>query len=64
MKVKVLGVGGATDKMPTAYIVNDDNLVDCGMGIVHKIIETGEIEKIKNVYITHIHMLPIPCVLL
>jgi len=56
MKVKVLGVGGATDKIPTAYIVNDNTLVDCGMGVVHKIIESKEIEQIKNVYITHIHM--------
>jgi len=56
MKIEILGAGGATEQMSTAYLLNEDTLIDCGIGVVHKIIQTNQIEKIKNVYISHIHM--------
>jgi len=56
MKVKVLGTGGALEELPTAYIVEENILVDCGLEIVKKIIKSNEIDNIDTICITHLHM--------
>jgi len=56
MKVKILGTGGAFDAMPTSYIIEDTILVDTGIETVKKIVHSKEIDKIKKVFITHLHV--------
>ena len=56
MEIKVIGTGGVLSKLPTAYIINESILIDCGLEIVKKIISNGDIEKIKTICITHLHM--------
>jgi len=56
MFIKVLGTGGAIDSLPTSYIINTNILVDCGMEIVKKIILSKEIDNIKHIFFTHLHM--------
>jgi len=55
MKIEVLGYGGAIDDMPTSYIINETILIDCGLEVIKKIIKNGKIEKIKTIFITHLH---------
>ena len=56
MKIKVLGTGGALEELPTAYIIEENILVDCGLEIVKKIIKSKEIDSIDTICITHLHM--------
>lgn len=56
MKVEVLGTGGAISDLPTAYLINENTLVDCGMEIVKNLIKNKKIDKITNLFITHFHM--------
>lgn len=56
MKVEVLGTGGAISDLPTAYLINENTLVDCGMEIVKNLIKNKKIDNINNLFITHFHM--------
>lgn len=56
MKVEVLGTGGAISDLPTAYLINETILVDCGMEIIKNLIKNKKIDKINNLFITHFHM--------
>lgn len=55
MKVEIIGSGGAFDKISSSYLVNDNILIDCGESAVNRLIETGKIGDITDVFITHIH---------
>lgn len=56
MTVKVLGTGGAVSESSTAFIINDNILVDCGLDIVKNLINDGLIDQIEHVFLTHLHM--------
>lgn len=39
MRIDVIGAGGAFDSLSSAYIINNEILLDCGESIVNKLIE-------------------------
>jgi ribonuclease BN (tRNA processing enzyme) len=56
MKFEVLGTGGAVSTLPTAYLINDTVLVDCGLEIIKKLYKEKRLNQIKTIFITHLHM--------
>jgi len=55
MHVKIIGSGGAFDEISTGFLINETILIDCGESVVNKIIKSKEIDKITDIFITHIH---------
>lgn len=56
MKLEILGTGGAASDLPTAYLVNDHILVDCGLEIVKALYKEQRLQFVDTVCITHLHM--------
>lgn len=56
MKLEVLGTGGAASDLPTAYLIDDHILVDCGLEIVKFLYKEKRLDKVDILCITHLHM--------
>lgn len=56
MQLKILGCSGgiAPNKGTTAFLVNEDTLIDCGTGVER--LEFEAMQKIKRVFLTHSHL--------
>jgi len=56
---KILGNGGAFDKLSTAYLIESKILVDCGQTVISSMIGdklySPELDMIEHLFITHIH---------
>lgn len=55
MKIQPIGTGGAFDLYETCYIVNDSILIDCGPSSIKRTFSDGRADKVKHVFLTHIH---------
>ena len=64
MKITILGTGCIwTRRACASYLINDNVLVDCGLGTLKQLLKTTEsslhhekIQKIRLILITHYHM--------
>lgn len=56
MKLEILGTGGAASDLPTAYLIDDHILVDCGLEIVKMLYKEKRLDKVDTLCITHFHM--------
>ena len=56
LSIRVLGTGGAISESSTAFLVNENILVDCGLDIIKNLISGGLIDQIDYIFITHLHM--------
>lgn len=57
MKLKVLGCSGGIGgrhARPTAFLADDDILIDCGTGVAG--LELDELARVDHVFVTHSHL--------
>ncbi|MCP4041023.1 MAG: 3',5'-cyclic-nucleotide phosphodiesterase [Gammaproteobacteria bacterium] len=61
MKIRVLGCSGGLggERQTTAFLVDDDVLVEAGTGVVK--LEMDELRRINHVFITHAHLDHVAC---